>query len=74
MRKLLLVILIATITPTDRDWNHWAEFCGNTMVADFEIPKAIESVKNQGCSDATVVHITDNYYLVYGVKIVRNEY
>lgn len=71
---LLAVLLVSTVTASAPSWLHWAEFCGNVMVPRVQVPKAIATVQSQGCKEATVTYITDDHYLVYGVKIVRTEY
>jgi hypothetical protein len=83
MRTLLVTLLtlvaVSTI-PTlagdrkPKDWQRWAEFCGNVMVEANGIPDAMQLVRKQGCKDVTVVPTNFGTYVVYGVKVTGTTY
>lgn len=76
MKRILLAIVFvvfATSTPAV-DWNYFASFCGNRMVHESEVPRAMMNARREGCTDVQAVHATDEYYVVYGTKVGRITY
>lgn len=50
-----------------------AKLCGNVVVHDSQKEKVIKQVKSQGCSEIQLVELENDYYLVYGVRVLRGE-
>jgi hypothetical protein len=73
MKRILLALIFvgfATSAPAV-DWNYSAKFCGNRMVYEDAVPRAMMLARREGCTDVKAVYATDNYYVVYGTKVER---
>ncbi len=68
----ILILLLALTYPVD--WRYEAQICGNIMVNEDQILRAQKQVMREGCMDVRVVNVTDDAFLVYGVKIERAGY
>jgi hypothetical protein len=68
-----LLLLLALILPMMDQPAAVARICGNVVVHDFDKDKAITRVKEQGCQEVRLVELENDYYLVYGIKVLRSE-
>ena len=65
---ILLLIALSFYTPVAS-----AKLCGNVVVHDEGKEKAIRQVMREGCDEVRMVELENDYFLVYGVKILRSE-
>jgi hypothetical protein len=73
MKPLLLLTVLALTVYSQSYPAAVAKLCGNKVVHDSQKDKIIEQVKKQGCSEVRLVELDDNYYLVYGIRVLVGE-
>jgi hypothetical protein len=68
----MFLLLIFAFFGSSADWRYEARVCGNVMVNEAEVPRAVMLVRRDGCVEAKVERLFDDTYLVYGTKVVRS--
>lgn len=53
--------------------NAHAEICGNVVVATVALSSVLDTFRSQGCTRLRTEYIRDDYWLVFGTKIIVKE-
>lgn len=77
-RLTIFIILVFALTVTANSLGTifaWPQTCqGEHLYQPHEFEHGIAIVKKQGCQEVRFEQITENFYLIYGVKVVRRQY
>lgn len=50
-----------------------ARLCGNTVVRAKDRMRVAETIRTQGCERIYMEHLENDWYLVYGIRVLRGE-
>jgi hypothetical protein len=72
--KTILAVLVLLSSTQAIDWRYEARVCGNLMVSESGIQRAVQRVRSEGCWDVRAEHLFEDQFLVYGTKVERASY